>query len=153
MPERTSPYSNYNFVVDLKSPGVDAVRSPLGGFSDATGLGTELTVAEYRNGNSLEMHVNKISGLHKVNDVTLKRGIIDSSDFWGWIDDVRTRSVASQRDVEITMNDEAGQPVQKWTLRGCVPLKYAGPTLAGKGGDIAMEELTLSAEGLVFEKL
>jgi phage tail-like protein len=151
MADRTSPYCNYNFTVDLKSPGVD-INSPFGGFSDVSGLGTELTVSEYRNGNDAEMHVRKISGLHKVSDVTLKRGILDSADLWQWIDDVRLRSVNAQRDVVITMNDEAGERVQSWTLRGVVPLKYTGPTFAGKGGgDVAMEELVLSAEGLEFD--
>ena len=34
-----------------------------------------------------------------------------------------------------------------------IPMKYTGPTLAAKGGgDVAMEELVLSAEGMVIEK-
>jgi hypothetical protein len=44
MADRTSPYCNYNFTVDLKSPGVD-INSPFGGFSDASGLGTEFTIS------------------------------------------------------------------------------------------------------------
>jgi phage tail-like protein len=151
MPDRTSPYSNYNFTVDLRSPGID-INAPLGGFSDVSGIGTEMTVAEYRNGNDREMHVRKVPGLHKVSDVTLKRGILDSSDLWAWIEDVRLNSVNAQREVVITLNNEAGERVEAWTLRGCIPLKWTGPTLAGKGGgDVAMEELTLSCEGIVFE--
>jgi phage tail-like protein len=54
--------------------------------------------------------------------------------------------------VVITLRDEAGSPVQSWKLRGVVPMKYTGPTLAAKGGgDVAMEELVLSAEELLFE--
>jgi hypothetical protein len=37
-------------------------------------------------------------------------------------------------------------------LRGVVPSKYTGPTLAGKGGgDVAMEEIVLSAQALEIE--
>ena len=51
--------------------------------------------------------------------------------------------------VTITLRDEAGQPVQTWKLHGVIPLKWTGPTLAAKGGgDVAMEELVLSVEGL-----
>lgn len=151
MADRTSPYGNYNFVVDLKSPGVDATKA-IGGFSDVSGLGTEFTVSEYRNGNDPEMHVRKVPGLHKTNDVTLKRGVVSSKDLWKWIEDTRTQSVNQQRNVVITMNDEAGTKVQSWTLYKCIPLKYAGPTLAGKGGgDVAMEEITLSAEGIKLD--
>ncbi len=48
----------------------------------------------------------------------------------------------------ITLQDEAHESVMMWTLRGVVPMKYTGPTLAAKGGgDVAMEELVLSIEG------
>jgi phage tail-like protein len=87
-----------------------------------------------------------------VGDVTLKRGIVNSKDLWEWIDDVRQRGVLGQRDVVVTLRDEIGQDVQSWVLRGVIPLKYTGPTLAAKGGgDVAMEELVLSAEALELE--
>ena len=55
--------------------------------------------------------------------------------------------VLAQRDVVITLRDEAANPVQQWKLRNVVPMKYTGPSLAGKGGgEVAMEELVLSAE-------
>jgi len=41
--------------------------------------------------------------------------------------------------------------VRKWILQAVVPLKYTGPTLAGKGGDVAMEEVVLSSEGIQAE--
>ncbi len=66
------------------------------------------------------------------------------------LDHRRRAPTASRRsvDVVITLRDEASKPVQKWTLRNAVPMKYTGPTLAGKGGgEVAMEELVLSAEG------
>lgn len=149
MPDRTHPYSAFNFLVNLNGPV--GPTEPLGGFSDVSGLGTEITVAEYRNGNDPENHVRKVPGVHKVSDVTLKRGIVSSADLWAWIEDVRRKGVAAQRTVAITLRDEASAAVQTWTLRGVIPLKYTGPTLAAKGGgDVAMEELVLSAESLVL---
>jgi len=149
--DRTSPFCSYNFQVDLQSPGID-IDSPFGGFSEVSGLNTELTVAEYRNGNDAENHVRKVPGIHKVGDVTLKRGILNSTDLWTWIAQARTQSVAAQRVVTVTLRDEAGETVESWKLRGCIPLKYTGPTFNGKGGgEVAMEELTLSVEGISFQ--
>lgn len=150
MPDRTTPYSAFNFLVNLNGPLQP--EELLGGFSDVSGIGTEITIAEYRNGNELPNHVRKVPGVHKVSDVTLKRGIVSSQDLWAWIEDVRLNGVSGQRDaVTITMRDEAGIDVQSWTLRGVVPMKYTGPTLAAKGGgDVAMEELVLSAEAIDF---
>ena len=147
MADRTTPYGAFNFLVNLNGPiGED---QPLGGFSDVSGLGTEITMAEYRNGNDRPNHVRKVPGIHKVSDVTLKRGIVNSTDLWDWITQTQTESIAAKRTVVITLRDEAGNPVQKWTLGGVVPMKYTGPTLAAKGGgDVAMEELVLSSESL-----
>lgn len=152
MPERTTPYGAFNFLVNLNGPiGED---QPLGGFSDVSGLNTELTVAEYRNGNEKRNRVRKVSGVYKVGDVTLKRGLVSSADLWAWINQTRTDGVGAQRTVVITLRDEAGRPVEKWTLSGVIPMKYTGPTLAAKGGgDVAMEELVLSAEDLEADSL
>lgn len=146
MAGRTAPYGAFNFIVNFDGGEV------FGGFSDVSGIGTEMTVAEYRNGNDRENHVRKIGGVHKVSDVTLKRGIVDSSSVWDWVKEARVAGPAAQRSVVITLLDEAQSPVQSWILRGVIPMKYTGPTLAGKGGgDVAMEELVLSAEGLEIE--
>ena len=144
MPDRTVPYPAFNFLVTINN-------DPFGGFSDVSGLVTELTVSEYRNGNDPETHVHKVQGVHKVSDVTCKRGIVNSQDMWDWINSARTDGPKAKRTVVITLLGEARQLVQKWTLQSVIPLKYTGPTLAGKGGgDVAMEELVLSAEGLIL---
>jgi phage tail-like protein len=145
MMPRDTPYGAFNFLVDLGG-GVAA------GFSDVSGLTTEMTVAEYRNGNEAENHVRKIPGVHKTSDVTCKRGLIGSSDLFDWIKQTRTDGYKAKRTVVITLLDESRNPVQKWTLSGAMPLKLTGPTLAAKGGgDVAMEELVLSVEGLETE--
>ncbi|MFW2355487.1 phage tail protein [Hydrogenophaga sp.] len=143
MANRTTPYGAFNYLVNFDGGEV------FGGFSDVSGIGTEVTVAEYRNGNDKENHVRKVAGIHKVADVTLKRGILNSKTLFDWISQTRTQGPAAQRNVTITLLDEAHTPVQTWVLRGVIPMKYTGPTLAGKGGgDVAMEEIALSAEAM-----
>lgn len=145
MANRTTPYGAFNFLVSING-------DDFGGFSDVSGISSDLTIAEYRNGNERENHVRKIAGVHKVADVTCKRGIVNSKSLWDWVRESRVAGPAAQRTVTITLLDESRAPVQSWLLRGVVPMKYTGPTLAGKGGgDVAMEELTLSAEGLEIE--
>lgn len=147
MATRNTPYGAFNFIVNFDG------KEEFGGFSDVSGIGTEMTVAEYRNGNERENHVRKVPGVHKVGDVTLKRGVVDSKLLFAWIRDVRLNGVKGQKkSVTITLRDEAQAPVQTWVLGNVIPLKYTGPTLAGKGGgDVAMEEIVLSAESLTIE--
>ena len=148
MAVRTTPYGAFNFIVNIDG------QEAFGGFSDVSGLSTDITVAEYRNGNEKENHVRKVPGMHKVSDVTLKRGIVNSTDLWAWVNDVRHNGPSAKRTVVITMLDEARNPVMAWSLSRVFPMKYSGPTLAAKGGgDVAMEELVLSVEGLEFEQV
>jgi phage tail-like protein len=150
---RSHPYGAFNFLVNLG--GATSETDPvLGGFSDVSGLSNEITIAEYRSGNDPVNHVQKVPGIHKVGDVTLKRGIVNSAEVWSWIDEIRRTGPNAKRSVTITMRDEAGTPVQAWRLNQCIVMKYTGPTLAAKGGgDVAMEELVISAEGLELEQL
>jgi phage tail-like protein len=152
MATRTTPYGAFNFIVNFDGGEI------FGGFSDVSGIGTEITVAEYRYGNDKENHVRKVGGVHKVSDITLKRGILNSKSLFDWIGAARTTGPAAQKSVTVTLLDESHKPVQSWVLRGVIPMKYTGPTLAAKGGgDVAMEEVVLSAEAmelsvcLVFE--
>jgi phage tail-like protein len=146
---RDTPYGAFNFIVEL-GDGTPS-DGPLGGFSDVSGIGTEITLMEYRQGNDRENRVRKIPGLHKATDVTLKRGMMGVTNFWTWVTATRNNP-KTQRNILITLNDEQGNPVARWKLINARPMKWTGPTLAGKGGsDVAMEELVLSAEGFEFE--
>ena len=146
MAERLSPYSAFNFIVEFETGDIS------GGFSEVAGLGAEITIAEYRNGNDKENHVQKIPNVNKVGDVTLKRGIINSKDLWDWINETRTGGYVAQRNVTITLQSEGRDAdVAKWKLWNTVPIKYTGPGLNAKGGtDVAMEELVLSVGGISY---
>jgi len=150
--QRDNPYGAFNFRVTADRFG-DA-GSVQGGFQEISGLGTEVTVAEYRNGNDAENHVRKIDGIYKTGDVTLKRGLIGANSFFNWIKDVRDGVQANMRGtVTIELLDEAHTgTVMTWRLTNAFPSKYTGPTLNAKGGtDVAMEELVLVCEKIDVE--
>ena len=143
---RATPYSAFNFLVELES---GKGKEPASGFSEVSGLNAEITVAEYRNGNAATNYVTKLPGIHKSGDVTLKRGVIGSKDIWDWIKAVRAGDLdEAKRNVVIKLQDEQREStVVTWTLVGAMPIKFTGPTLNAKGGgDVAMEELVLSVE-------
>jgi len=143
---RNNPYGAFNFKVTADRFG-DA-GSVQAGFQEISGLGMEVTVAEYRNGNDAENHTRKINNVFKTNDVTLKRGIIGNTAFFTWIKDVRNGEQNVLSTVTIELLDEAhAGPVMTWTLTNARPIKYTGVTLNAKGGtDVAIEELVLASE-------
>jgi phage tail-like protein len=145
--QRNNPYGAFNFLVSL---GTGDESSVIAGFSDASGLGTEINYSEYRNGNDKVNTVHKIANTFKQEDVTLKRGLIGSTDLFQWVKDVREGG-DGRRTVTITVLDEARNPVAAFKLTNAQPKKWVGPTLAAKGGgEVAMEELHLVHEGIEY---
>jgi len=103
--ERNDPYGNFNFLVDLGTGDTASVKA---GFQEVSGLNTEVTSADYRNGNELVNHVRKVNGVYKVGDVTLKRGLIVDLDHCQWVDQTPKRAAppAGVRSVIIQLQDE-----------------------------------------------
>ena len=152
------PYGAFNFTVTA-GPITGSPDSLNAGFQEISGLGMEVTEAEYRAGNDPENHTHKVSGLTKATDVTLKRGVMGWTDLSGstsspgWITSVRDGAYANQAaqagmTVTINLMDEAHTgPVMTWTLYNAKPKSYKGVTLNAKGGtEVAIEELVLSVE-------
>ena len=149
MTPRDNPYGAFNFLVILG--GIGGEGDVAGGFSEVSGLGSEIQYAEYRNGNDKENHVRKIATLHTTDDVILKRGVVGDRRLFDWLKTSREGTV-DRRNVRIVLLDESRAPVCEWVLRNAQPKKWIGPTLAARGGgDVAMEELHLVAEGIDFE--
>jgi phage tail-like protein len=145
---RNNPYGAFNFLVSL---GEGDERSVVAGFSDVSGIGTEINYSEYRNGNELANTVRKIANTFKQEDVTLKRGLIGSTDLFQWVKAVR-EGADGRRTVTITVLDEARNPVAAFTFLNAQPKKWVGPTLAAKGGgEVAMEEFHFCHEGVTYE--
>jgi len=149
---RNNPYSAFNFLVSLGgSQGDGGEGAIVGGFSDVSGLGVDVSYSEYRNGNEKFNTVRKVPNTHKLDDITLKRGLVGSTDLFEWIKTVRD-GTADPRNVTITVMDEARNAVAVYTLRNAQPKKYSGPTFAAKGGgEVAMEELSLVHEGIEYK--
>ena len=146
---RDRPYTQFNFLVDIGTGDTDG---PDAGFEEVTGLESTVDVIEYRNGNSKENSVIKLTGLNKATDVTMKRGVIGSLSLYRWFDDIRNGNQNALRTVVISLqNEDHSGVVMTWKLLRARIIKYSGPALNGKGTDVAMEEIVLAYERLELE--
>ena len=146
---RDRPYTQFNFLVDL---GTGVTDTPAAGFQEVSGIGMEVTVTEYRNGNSRENSVMKITGLNKAADVTLKRGVIGSLDLYQWLNEIRNGNQNSLRTVTIQLqNEDHTGVVQTWKLLRARIIKHTSGPFNAKGTDVAMEEMVLAYERLEME--
>lgn len=146
---RATPYVQFNFLVDLGTGNTDG---PEAGFQEVSGLGMEVTVSEYRNGNEKENAVRKVTGMNKVTDVTLKRGVIGSLNLYQWLNQIRNGDQGAARTVVIQLqNEDHSAVVATWKLLRARITKHTSGPFNAKGTDVAMEELTLAYERLEME--
>ena len=146
---RDRPYAQFNFLVDL---GTGATDGPEAGFQECSAISMSVDVIEYRNGNDRENTPRKLTGLARVSDVTLKRGIIGSLGLYHWIDQIRNGDSASFRTVTIQLqNEDHTAIVMSWKLLRARIIKHTSGPFNAKGTDVAMEELTLAYERLELE--
>ena len=146
---RASPYVQFNFLVNL---GDGVTDGPEAGFQEMSNVGMEVTVAEYRNGNARENSVQKITGLNKATDVTMKRGVIGSLNLYRWLDAIRNGDQSAARTVTIQLqNEDHTAVVMTWKLLRARIIKHTSGPLNAKGTDVAIEEITLAYERLELE--
>src|SRR6185295_8265198 len=100
---RDRPYVQFDFLVDL---GDGVTEGPAAGFQELSGIGMEVTVSEYRTGNSKENSAMKITGMNKSTDVTMKRGVIGSLNLYDWLNQIRNGDQKALRTVTIQMQNE-----------------------------------------------
>jgi len=145
---RPRPYSQFNFKVKIDADNGDGFNA---GFQEVSGLGTEVHVAEYRAGNYPDNSPIKVNGSYKVPDVTLKRGVVgELALLHEWLKAVRDGGNEPSKHLKqvtiVLLAEDRVTEVQTWTLTNARPMKYTGPSLTGKGTDVAIEELVLAAE-------
>jgi phage tail-like protein len=146
---RDRPYLQFNYLVDLGTGDTDGPRA---GFQECSQIGMTVDVIEYRNGNYRENTVQKLTGLNRATDVTLKRGIIGSLDLYDWLNDIRNGDQNALRTARIQLqNEDHTAVVQTWILHRARIVKHVSGPLNAKGCDVAMEELTLAYERLELE--
>ena len=146
---RDDPYAQFNFLVDL---GTGETDGPEAGFQECSPITASVDVIEYRNGNEKENSPRKLSGLDRVGDVTLKRGIIGSLNLYQWLDQVRNGDPAGLRDVVIRLlSEDRTAVVMTWKLRRARIIKHTSGPLNARGTDVALEEMTLAYERLELD--
>jgi phage tail-like protein len=140
-----NPYSNFNFIVEVDG-------EQIGAFTEVSGLDSETTPIEYREGADKTNAMRQLPGVEKYTNVQLKRGIVGNSALWDWHKEVRDGGSAfPARRANVTIkllnetHDEAA-PAMTWTLTNAWPTKLTGPSLSAKGNEIAIEQVELAHE-------
>ncbi len=141
----TQVYRNFRFKVTVDDIGSAA-------FSEASGFDATYDVVEYRAGDDSYITPQKFPGLIKYGNITLKRGVSDSNEFYAWIEKGINGGINKTETMTIELMDNTGDTaVATWTVRNVWAVKYTGPDLNGNASEIAMETLELAHEGIKRE--
>ncbi|MEK0313964.1 phage tail protein [Cohnella sp. 56] len=137
--ERTDPYRNFRFRVELE--GLQQA-----GFSEVSGFDASFDVIQYREGNEV-ITPRKLPGLARYGNISLKWGATDSLELWEWIQDCVNGTV-ERKTVTIIAIDEEGTDVATWQVIEAWPVRYTAPNFNGQGSEAAIELLELAHEGM-----
>src|SRR3954471_15704490 len=121
-----------------------------GFFTEVSGIGSENAVATHKVVTAEAKEVTiQVPGRVEWGEVTLKRGLTDSFQFWDWRELVITGDIeTARRPVTITMFSRDYTEIVSWSLTNAWPSKLSGPSIAADSNDFAIEELTIVHEGL-----
>jgi phage tail-like protein len=136
---RRDPLRSHNFIVEI-----DGIARA--GFREVTGLDSAQTPIDYREGND-PLHARKLTGLNTYSAITLRWGMTNDPEFWNW----RKRAmdgIVERKNGSIVYLDEAGTEIARWNFQDAWPSRWTGPAGNATGGDVAIESVELTHEGV-----
>lgn len=136
--ERKDPLRGFNFEVQIDNTTV-------AGFRECSGLTFDTDPVEYREGTDRPLHVRKLTGLRKFQNIVCKRGVTDSQVLWLWYKNV-LNGKNDRRNGAIILKDEEHKDVVRWNFENGWITKWEGPQLNATSNDVAIESIEIAVE-------
>jgi phage tail-like protein len=141
MPDRYGPFRNHRFLLEI-----DGIAEAA--FSEASIPEASTGVIEYREGNEAPTN-RKLKGLNSYGNITLRKGITESTELYDWWTLVEQGKLEeARRSAAIVVLDEEGQPGPRYEFRDAWVRQYDAPDLDASGDGVAIESLELVHEGM-----
>jgi len=127
-----NPHPNHRFRVEI-----DGVANL--DYSEVILPEASADIIEHREGGSTVSQ--KLPGLNKLSNLTLKRGVTSSNDFFNWWKSI-ANGVIDRRNMSIALLDQHNDVVKSWNIHNAWPARYAvSPLIANDGGTLVIETL------------
>lgn len=138
------PMPKFRFEVDLGTElkGI--------AFQEVSGMDVENQIIEYRKSNSVLFSPEKMPGIAKYGNVTMKRGVfVNDNTFWDWHKQISMNTV-KRRTVLIKLLDENGDVTMQWQLNNAWPTKISSTDLKSDANEVAVDTLVIAHEQLII---
>src|SRR5262245_54839922 len=136
--DRPDPFRGYNFRVEIT--GITRAA-----FRECSGLVFETDPVEYREGDERQLHVRKLYGLRKFNNIELTHGITNDRQLWDWYNQILNGG-ALPRDGAIVLTDELQTDQIRWAFRNGFICKWEGPNFNATSNDVAIEKISIAVD-------
>jgi phage tail-like protein len=149
---RLGPLPAFNFYVALidDSSAFAAIGSmaslALGGFSECSGLDSELSVVDFQEG-GVNDRVHRFPGRFTFPNITLTRGVGFGEDLYLWHEQF-LKGEGKRRNGLVMIGNEMGIPIKTWTFERGIPVKWVGPAFNASQSALAIEKLEIAHEKL-----
>src|SRR5215470_5075049 len=146
---KSYPLPVYNYKVEIDGQSV--------GFSEVSGLSIAHQTAKYAESPSAGgppgprwMHM---PAQEDPATITLKKGVVPTvsvATFFNWINSIQTNRV-DKKDIFVRLCDEEGNAVISWKVINAFPTKLDGPSFSASSNDVAVESMTVMADGVQIQ--
>lgn len=152
---RLDPLPAFNFYIMLiKEPSdpfgtvVSAASALLGGFSECTGLESEVQTEDYLAGGQND-RVFRFPTRANYMPITLTRGVGFSEDLYLWHEEF-LKGEGQRRNGLIFLANELRVPIKTWSFENAIPTKWQGPALNATSSGTSIEKLEIVHEKLTL---
>lgn len=152
--EFSGPLPAFNFYISLIDESASdfskalSVASDflLAGFSECTGLESEIQIEDYRAGGQND-RVFRFPSRANYTNISLSRGIGFSEDLYLWHAGF-LKGEGKRKNGMIYLANETRVPIKCWTFENGIPVKWSGPALNATSSGLAIEKLEIAYEKL-----
>jgi phage tail-like protein len=149
------PLPAFNFYIALiedSNPLLEAAAVAsaflLGGFSECSGLESEIKVEEVLAGGQND-RVFRFPGRAAFPSIVLSHGVGFGEDLYLWHEDF-LKGEGKRRNGLIFLANETRIPIKCWTFERGIPVKWSGPALSAGTSATAIEKLEIAHEKLTL---
>jgi phage tail-like protein len=149
------PLPGFNFYIALiedSNPLLEAAAVAsaflLGGFSECTGLESEIKVEDVLAGGQND-RVFRFPGRAAYPSIVLSRGVGFGEDLYLWHEDF-LKGEGKRRNGLVFLANETRIPIKCWSFERGIPVKWSGPALNAATSAVAIEKLEIAHERLTL---
>ncbi|RAX01777.1 MULTISPECIES: phage tail protein [unclassified Photorhabdus] len=135
------PIPVYRFVVSIGDEQIP--------FTSVSGLDISHDVIEYKDGIG---NYYKMPGQRQSINITLRKGIFSGdTKLFDWINSIQLNQV-EKKDIAISLTNDAGTEIlMSWNVANAFPTSLTSPAFDAASNEIAIQEITLTADRVTIQ--